>query len=548
MRSSFLSLERLVPHLLIHCSFPQLKQIHGRLLTSSLFDFPVLSSLLLRRATEFGSMEYAELLFSTIRCHPHVLLYNAMIRGYSYNGPHENAIKLFGEMTQRGLMPNSFTYPYVLDACTRLEGFGFGKKLHCRVIKKGFDLIPEIGISLLNFYVELDRLVDGRKIFDGLVVKSVGLWNKMISEYVHVGDIDSAQRLFDEMPERDLVSWNSMLSGCVRAMDVKGARDLFRRMPAKNVVSWTVMLRILADSGDLGGSRKLFDKMPERNVVSWNCMLSSYTRCGKFRQALDLFLQMQSERIIPDGFTLVSALSACAHLGEVEIAKWIHFNLVTDGLQLGAIVGTSLVEMYAKCGDIDRAFLIFIKMVRKDVFCWNVMIKAFATHGRINDAMKLFNLMKKEGLMLNDFTFMSILFACSHGGFVKEGQNIFDSMEREFNIKPKIEHYGCLIDLLCRSGHIEEAQKVMKEMPYKPDIAMWGALLGGYRIWDDIESAEKVMERIMHSETSEGGVYALVSNLYAASNQWNEAVSAREKMEEKRIWKSTGHSVVLEAQ
>nr|CAD1821032.1 unnamed protein product [Ananas comosus var. bracteatus] len=546
MQRSTLPLGQLIPHLLRSCVFfHQLKQIHGLLLTSSLSLSPTLSSLLLRRATELGSMPYAERLFSSPLHPPHVLLHNAMIRGYAHHGPYENALHLFDEMPLRGLAPNSFTYPYLISACARLGSSGFGKKLHCRVIKDGFDGVPVIGSSLLNFYLELD-MSDARRVFDGLALKSVGLWNKMIAEYVNFGDIDSAREVFDGMPERDVVSWNAMLSGYVKSKYVEEAKELFQRMPKKDIVSWTAMVRALADSGDLRGARKLFDEMPERNVVSWNCMLASYTQNGKFRQALDLFLRMRLEKVAPDGYTAVSALSACAHLGDLKIGKWIHFNLINSGLRLEAIIGTSLVEMYSKCGDIDRALLTFLKMITKDVFCWNVMIKALATHGKCEDAMKLFALLKREGLVLNDYTFMGILFACSHGGLVEEGKKIFDSMEREFRVRPKIEHFGCLIDMLCRDGRVEEAKRVIKEMPYKPDIAIWGALLGGCRVSNDVESINKVIEGITQLETEEGGVYALVSNIYAGSSQWNEAESAREKMEDGKVWKSTGCSVVLE--
>nr|XP_018677009.1 PREDICTED: pentatricopeptide repeat-containing protein At3g29230-like isoform X2 [Musa acuminata subsp. malaccensis] len=506
-----------IPHLLTRCGFCHLDQIHGLLITTSLFRSPTLSSLLLRRATDFGRMDYAEhLFFYFSAAAPHVLLYNSMIRGYAYSGPHESSLHMFEEMLQRGLKPNNFTYPYVLDSCTRLGNNGY-----------------------------VGALVDARRVFDGMMTKTIGLWNRMVSEYIGFGDVESAKRLFDDMPQRDVVSWNSMLSGYLRSLDKKRALDFFRRMPVTDVVSWTSMMMALSKAGDLRAARRLFDEMPERNVVSWNCMLSSYTSHGEYQQACKLFSQMQSQGVAPDGYTFVSALSACAHLGDLETGKWIHFSLIRDGLQLGAIVGTALIEMYAKCSDIDSAFKVFIKMVEKDVFCWNVMIKAFATHGRIKDSLKLFDLMIRKGLKLNGVTFLSVLFACSHGGLVEEGRQIFNSMEKDFGIQPRIQHYGCLIDLLCRNGQLEEAQALITEMPYKPDIAVWGALLGGCRTRSDLKSAEQAMEGMQELETDESGVYVLVSNMYATSSQYNEALKAREMMEQRNIWKTTGCSTVI---
>ncbi|CAD5188863.1 unnamed protein product [Musa acuminata subsp. malaccensis] len=542
-----------IPHLLTRCGFCHLDQIHGLLITTSLFRSPTLSSLLLRRATDFGRMDYAEhLFFYFSAAAPHVLLYNSMIRGYAYSGPHESSLHMFEEMLQRGLKPNNFTYPYVLDSCTRLGNNGYGKKSHCQVIKTGYDTVASVASSLLSFYIEMERsrlavgaLVDARRVFDGMMTKTIGLWNRMVSEYIGFGDVESAKRLFDDMPQRDVVSWNSMLSGYLRSLDKKRALDFFRRMPVTDVVSWTSMMMALSKAGDLRAARRLFDEMPERNVVSWNCMLSSYTSHGEYQQACKLFSQMQSQGVAPDGYTFVSALSACAHLGDLETGKWIHFSLIRDGLQLGAIVGTALIEMYAKCSDIDSAFKVFIKMVEKDVFCWNVMIKAFATHGRIKDSLKLFDLMIRKGLKLNGVTFLSVLFACSHGGLVEEGRQIFNSMEKDFGIQPRIQHYGCLIDLLCRNGQLEEAQALITEMPYKPDIAVWGALLGGCRTRSDLKSAEQAMEGMQELETDESGVYVLVSNMYATSSQYNEALKAREMMEQRNIWKTTGCSTVI---
>ncbi|KAJ6833354.1 pentatricopeptide repeat-containing protein [Iris pallida] len=541
-------MQRVIPYLLSNCTSDQLNQIHGFLVTSSLAQNPNLSSLLLRRITELRPMAQAELIFSSADP-PHVLHWNAMIRGYSHTGPFENALKLFEEMPLRNLEPNSFTYPYLFHACSRLGDSRTGKKAHCHVIKVGFDLVPSVGLALFNFYIKLEssNLFNARIIFDGLATKSIGLWNRMLSEYVRAGDVGSARRVFDDMPERDVVSWNSMLSGYARGTDVESAKDVFRRMPEKNVVSWTTMVGALAGIGDLRAAKRLFDEMPERNVVSWNCMLSGYTQNGRFQQALHLFFRMQAEGVVPDGFTLVPALSACAHTGALGTGKWIHHHLIGVGLQSTAKVGTALVEMYAKCGDMHRALNIFVKMIEKDVFSWNVMIKALAVHGRSEDAVRLFEAMKWKGIQLNDFTFMGVLFACSHGGLVEEGRRIFSSMESDFKVKPKMEHYGCLIDLLCRNGRLEDANRVMMEMPYEPDIVAWGALLGGCKVTNDLELAERVMERVAESNSDESGVYVLASNMYAASDRWNDAAKAREKMEQNSAWKTKGCSSVLEA-
>ncbi|XP_077240230.1 pentatricopeptide repeat-containing protein At3g29230-like [Tasmannia lanceolata] len=539
--------EQKISFLLENCTFKQLKQIHGLLITSSLNQNIQIYSKFHRRSTEFGTMEYSEQLFSSDDgiLQPEIFLWNNMIRGYAYNGPYEKCIYMFDKMPQRDIIPNAYTYPFVLKVCLNLKNLIVGIKIHCQVLKSGFEDVSSIANSLLNFYIGIGKMDEARKVFDGMIDKPIELWNRMISEYVDTGELEYARRVFDEIPKRDLVSWNSMISGYSKVGDIENARYLFKRMPEKNVISWTSMIRAFANSGDLTTARKLFDEMPERNIISWNSMISHYSRHGKFREALDLFVQMQLEGPTPDGYAFTSVLNACSHLGALNIGQWIHFYLIKDGFQIGEIVGTSIIEMYAKCGDIDRAFKVFIKMVKKDVFCWNVMIKSLAIHGRIEDAIRIFLMMQKKGFKPNDFTFSSTLFACSHGGMVEDGRRIFNSMKRDFGIDPKIEHYGCLIDLLSRNGQLEEAEVLAREMPFEPDIAVWGALLGGCRVRNDFKLAEKVMEKISELRSNESGVYVLLSNIYASAGRWPEALSAREKMEDEGIWKRTGCSSVL---
>ncbi|KAL5981547.1 hypothetical protein ACLOJK_015609 [Asimina triloba] len=549
--------------LLLHCTFKQLKQIHGFTIRNSLLNRSIqIPSKLLRRSTEFGHMEYAELIFPTLqggKLHPEVFLWNQMIRGYAHNGPYEKCMHLFERMPERNLEPNRYTYPYVLKVCAELGNLREGTKIHCQVLKGGLDCILAVGSALMDFYGKLGsssdysemgcidngRLNDAQKIFDSLVMKPVELWNRMICHCLDSGDLQSGRSLFDKMPERDVVSWNSMISGYAADGDVRTAEYLFRQMPEKNVVSWTSMTGAFANSGELRTARALFNEMPERNTVSWNAMISNYNRHGRFQDALDLFIQMQAEGVALDGFTFVSALSACAHLGALEFGKWVHFYLIKGMFQSQVIIGTALIEMYAKCGDADSAFRVFIKLFEKDVICWNVMIKSLAINGKAEDAINVFSMMMKQEFKPNSVTFTSALFACNHGGLVEKGCRIFETMKRDFGIEPKIEQYGCLIDLLSRNGRIEEAEILARGMPFEPDVVVWGSLLGGCRVKSDVELAGKVMERITELRSNESGVYALMSNIFAMEGKWLEALKAREKLDKDSIQKMAGSSSVL---
>ncbi|KAF5743542.1 pentatricopeptide repeat-containing protein [Tripterygium wilfordii] len=552
------NLECKISHLLPKCTFLHLNQIHALIITDSLSQNFQLCWEFLRRSTEFGTMEYSNLIFSQFgsdKSNEEFMLRKIMIRGYAHNGPFDKCLSMFDEMPHRGLKPDHYTYPYVLNSCCKMGCYRIGKRLHCQVIKSGFGSSFSVAKSLFNMYIHMPsssdsgdvydgKIIYTRRLFDDIIVRPVEMWNKMIFEYVRVGDLGTARQLFDNMPQRDVVSWNSMISGYSKVGQVAKAGELFERMPEKNVISWTSMVGAYAEAGELEAATELFEKMPCRNVVTWNTMITCYTKKGDYEVALDLFGRMQSELVVPDGYTFVSVLSASSHLGALEFGKRIH-HLIGDGSQWGPKVGTALVEMYAQCGDIDRAFTLFIKIRDKDVFGWNVAIKALAIHGRAKDAVKIFLMMQKLGFRPNDFTFSTALFACSHGGLVEEGRRIFHAMEGEFGISPKPEHFCCFIDLLSRNGLLEEAQLLVKDMPFEPDIAIWGALLGGCRVRSDSKLAEEVVGKASELEVNDSGVHVLLSNIYASMDQRPEALAARGKMEERNISKKAGSSVVL---
>ncbi|XP_050221297.1 pentatricopeptide repeat-containing protein At3g29230-like [Mercurialis annua] len=547
-----------ISYILPKCTFQHLKQIHALIFTASLTQELQLFSKFLRRSTEFGSMDYSNIILSQMGDHyfnSETMLWNIMIRGYSFNGPSEKCISMFDEMSQRELKPNNYTYPYVLNSCCQLRRYSKGKRVHCQIIKSGFESSFAVSHALFNMYIKRPgfvdiggagnhKLSDARRVFDDMFERPVEVWNMMIYEYVSFGEVGCARKLFETMPQRDVVSWNSMISGYVKAGEVENARRMFELMPEKSVISWTLMIELYKDASNLEAARGFFERMPQRNVVSWNSMISCYTKHGKFRETLDLFVQMQSEGVIPDGYTFVSVLSACSNLGDLEYGKYVHC-LLGDFSEMEVMVGTALIEMYAQCGDVNTSFAMFIKIPNKDIFCWNVMIRCLAINGRTEDAVKIFFSAQKVGVKPNDFTFTSALFACSHGGLVEETRRIFYSMENDYKISPKIEHFACLIDLLSRNGQLEEALLVLKDMPFEPDIAIWGSLLGGCSITNNLNMVEKTIKRVCELETEDSGVYVLLSNIYASECRWQEAQGARGKMEEKKIRKETGSSIVF---
>lgn len=332
------------------------------------------------------------------------------------------------------------------------------------------------------------------------------------------GNLSFAHQVFDEITQPDLPSWNSIISANAKMG----------------------LLRI---------ARRLFDKMPERNVVSWSCMIDGYVKCGEYKEAIALFRKMQclgaEKNIRPNEFTISSVLSACGRLGALEHGKWVHAYIDKCGMKVDVVVGTSLIDMYAKCGSIERARLVFRDLgSNKDVMAWSAMISALAMHGFSEESLSLFTEMQDHGVAPNAVTLLGVLCACVHGGLVDEGRRYFETMSGDFGVTPVIQHYGCVVDLYGRAGLIEKAWDVVKSMPMKPDVLIWGALLSGSRMHGDIETCEFALKELIELEPNNSGAYILLSNVYAKTGRWEDVRHIRRVMELKGIRKMPGCSLV----
>lgn len=345
------------------------------------------------------------------------------------------------------------------------------------------------------------------------------------------------------MPSRDVVSWNTLVSGYSSCGEVGIAREVFDRMPERNLVSWSAMIVGHARSGDVVAARELFDQMPERNVICWNAMIAGYTQNERFSESIELFRRMlQSGGLPPNYVTLVSVLSACAHLGALDLGRWIDRYIERRAMKLSLFLGNALSDMYGKCGCIAEARRVFDRMLERDVISWSIIISGEAMHGHAVEAISGFREMLEQGIKPNDITFMGILSACTHAGLVDAGLEYFNMMSEEFEILPKVEHYGCAVDLLSRAGRLDEAEDLINSMQVPPNVIVWGALLGGCRIYQDIIRGERVVQRILELDPDHSGSYVYLANVYASIGRLEDAANCRSRMREKQVVKTPGCS------
>eukprot|EP01018_Ginkgo_biloba_P023999 Gb_36140 [translate_table: standard] len=533
-----------------------------------------------------------------------VVSWTAMIAGCTQNGRGEEALTLFYEMHRAGIQPNQFTLTSVLPACGSLAALEDGKKVHEKIIKSGFQSNVFVGSALVDMYAKCGSVENAQKVFDRMPDRNVVSWTAMIVGYAEHGFIDDALELFQKMPERNVVSWNAMIAGYAKnghvneALElfhkmpeqdaiswttmivgyaqngyIDEARQLFQKMPRRDVISWTAMITVCSQNGQVDEALQLFQKMPEQDVASWNAMITGYAENGHVDEALNLFQKMPKRDLVswnamiagyaqngyfddvlklfrqiqltgmkPNPDTFANVLPTCANLAALEHGKEVHEDIIRCGFQSDVFVGNALLDMYAKCGSIEDACKVFEKMRMRNVVSWTAMIVAYATHGCSKEALQLFEQMQHSKMKPDHVTFLGVLSACCHAGLVNNGWQYFDYMSRNYHIIPSLKHYSCMVYLLGRAGHLDEAYDFINKMPIKPDAAVWGSLLGACRIHSNIELGEHVAECLFELDPENAAPYVLLSNIYAAAGRWDGIEKVRNMMKDRRVKKMPGCS------
>jgi pentatricopeptide repeat protein len=417
------------------------------------------------------------------------------------------------------------------------------------VARKVFDEMADRDVvswnSIVGVYMSSGDAAGAMELFEAMPERNVVSWNTVVAAFTRAGDMVSARAVFDRMPIRDAISWNLMISGYAASGNVEPARSLFDLMDRKDVVSWTAMVSTYAKIGDLDSARVLFDQMPDKNLVSWNAMITGYNHNSRYDEALRTFQQMMLEgRFMPDEATLVSVVSACALLGSVEYCNWISSYISKSNTHITVALGNALIDMFAKCGDVGRAQLVFNKMNTRCIITWTAMISGFAYNGQFREALLIYNDMCREGVTLDDTVFVAALAACAHGGLLQEGWSIFEQMVEHYGIVPRMEHYGCIVDLLGRAGKLQEAVRFIESMPLKPAVVIWVTLLSSCITHGDAELTEYVSARVLEIEPFNSSYQVLVSNCSALEGRWSSVMDARRTMRDWGVEKTPGSSLI----
>lgn len=426
--------------------------------------------------------------------------------------------------------------------------------LHCKVVKSVSYRHGFIGDQLVGCYLRLGLDVCAEKLFDEMPERDLVAWNSLISGYAGRGYLGKCFEVLSRMMRSEVgfrpneVTFLSMISACVYGGSKEEGLCIHGLVMKSGVLEevkvMNALMNLYGKTGDLISSCKLFEDLSVKNLVSWNTMILIHLQNGLAEEGLAYFNMSRRVGLKPDQATFLAVLRVCEDIGVVRLAQGIHGLIMFCGFNANKCITTALLDLYAKLGRLEDSSTVFNEITSPDSMAWTAMLAAYATHGYGRDAIKHFERMVHYGISPDHVTFTHLLNACSHSGLVEEGKHYFETISKRYRIEPRLDHYSCMVDLMGRSGLLQDAYGLIKEMPMEPSSGVWGALLGACRVYKDTQLGTKAAKRLFELEPRDGRNYIMLSNIYSASGLWKDASRIRNLMKQKGLVRASGYSYI----
>ncbi|XP_007047614.2 PREDICTED: pentatricopeptide repeat-containing protein At3g49740 [Theobroma cacao] len=472
------------------------------------------------------------------------ITFNVMIDGLMNVGRVEHASIMFREMLEACLSPSELTFVSLMSSCSSRR---VGDQVYAQAVMMGFEQCTSVSNAAITMYSSCGDLNAANIVFERLEEKDLVSWNTMVSSYGQGNSGRSAFLVYLEMQrsgiEPDEFTFGSLLS-CSEFIEMG---EMIHALVFKNgLISRIQVSNALVSSyakhGKMNQAYQLFQMSP-KNLISWNTIISGFFLNGSPAQGLEQLSQLLMLNLRPNAYTLSIAISICANISSLSHGKQLHGYILRHDLFLETSLGNALITMYAKCGTLNWSLRVFNEMIVKDTISWNSLISAFAQHGEGKEAVHCFKAMKDAGRAKPDqATFTSVLSACSHAGLVDDATWIFNSMVNDYGFVPGEDHLSCMVDLLARAGYLDEAERVIDSQHVEAHSNIWWTLFSACAAHTNLRLARTIAGILLETEQNNPSVYVLLSNIYAAAGQWEEAARVRESMKNVGVMKQPGSS------
>ncbi|XP_073127623.1 pentatricopeptide repeat-containing protein At3g53360, mitochondrial-like isoform X1 [Henckelia pumila] len=526
------------------------KEVHGRMFRSGENVNSFVINSLVNFYGKCGLLKMAAHVFDAI-AEPGTISCVSFIASCVQCGENEQGLRVFLRCLRMGVKMNEFCYGSVLGACAALEVLEVGMEVQCLAIKCGVKIDHFVVTGLVNFYAKCGELeLAHRALKEAEKPGLTAAWTALIGGCVQLGRYREAIDFFQELLSTGLrpneLTFASVLGAFGKEKEIWGGMQLHSLIIKLGFKAFTFVSNSILDFyskiDHLEESIVIFREMDGHDNVSWNALIAGFMNSGYFEQATELIQNMFSDGFDPDPYTYSSLLSICGDLPAIEWGKQIHCSIIKPGFDSNVVVGSSLIDMYGKCGRLNDSRKVFNILPNRNLISWNAIISGYAQHGFGREALNMYNVMLQNGIKPNDITFIAVLSSCGHVGSLAEGLHHFDSMTKEFGIIPKNDHLACMVSLFSRKGQTKEAYDFIRSFSVKPEKVFWRCLLSGCITNKDLELAKYAAEMILSIDPDDTSAHIMLSNIYADSNMWKESSQVRKLMKEKALKKETGYS------
>ncbi|CAL5332625.1 unnamed protein product [Camellia sinensis] len=520
-------------------SVSEAQVIHGHIVKTGTHEDLFLMTFLVNVYAKCRAMENARKVFDNLPKR-NVVTWTSLITGYVRNSQPKLAFPVFIEMLEVGAYPTNYTLGVVLNACCLMHAIGLGKQIHSYIVKYDIEYDTSVGNALCSLYSNCGSLNSAVKAFLRIREHNVISWTTVISSCGDNGDSGMGFSLFGEMlsegVEPNEFTLTRVLSLCcvmqslrvgsqVHSLTIKLGYKL--NLPVTNSIMYLYL-----KCGHVREAKKLFDGMEEVSLVTWNAMIAGHAQMMNLAEdgisahhsrveALNIFLRLHRSGLKPDLFTFSSILTVCSSLVALQQGEQVHSQTIKTGFLSDVVVGTALVNMYNKCGSIERASKAFVEMSTRTLISWTSMITGFAQHGCSQQALQLFEDMRLVGVRPNKITFVGVLSACSHAGMVDEALAYFEMMKKEYKIKPVMDHFA-----LSR-----------RWISSPPNEFIWSTTVAGCRSHGNLELGFYAAEQLLKLNPKNSETYVWLFNMYVSAGRWQDVSRVRKLTKDEKIGK-----------
>ncbi|XP_060203149.1 putative pentatricopeptide repeat-containing protein At3g23330 [Lycium barbarum] len=526
---------------------------HALTIKTAIWFNKLVATALLNMYAKCGKIESTEMIFDRMSCID-VASCNSMISGYVSNGMLSDAFAFFVNMGNLDIAPNHYTYSILLSACGGPSiPVQVGKQLHAQNVKLKFISLTVVANSALTMYIKFRMIEETENLFLGLASRNLISWTAFISGLYHQKAFYKALTQFCLMRKNNIEPNEytfSVALACAASAEYRDygcalhAQVIKHGMNSELFVG-TAIIDMYSKCAELGDARRQLEEMGHKaSSASWNAVIAGLVHNGEVASGLEVFHKMLNNDIACDEYTCSVSLKACSSLPSLAICKQVHSRVVKGMFETNLHVASSLIETYAQCGNLEDAEKVFCLTSTPDDVTFNAMIKVYSQYGNPMKAIFLFEKMVEKGVSPTSFTFLAVISACSHCGLVQQGKEFFESMTRDYRIPPEENHYSCMVDLLSRSGQLENAFKFIKKLPIEPSAPIWRPFLAGCKFYGILELAEMAASKILEHDPGDASVYVTLSNMYVEAGKASDALKQRELMKSKLVQKEPGCSWV----